>query len=267
MNSLSKLLFLICFSSFSTLKCPLNSGLSELDEYFLIENCQYLKMFSAQDELKMLVHCTKTIKIVIDKIMEDNVSDLESALSSQSGSDKTVLAMELIRHLGLSSLIDDQPVNQNIFIQARLRLFPVSLLNGFLRIGESDGAKIHALTEYVKLLKKIRTIFSDASTSCKPSGPLKGFLELMLCCCPSLRSGASGALAERLLDCHIPYNCISAIGLSFEFLVKECDRQLHFIFKNYDPDSVGVIYERRSIRDFIKIIAKTYGYHWLIESQ
>lgn len=264
-------LAILILGSTISLKCPPKPILAweaEENSTLNIFQCPELEIVAGTTNIKLLINMTKKIESLINQIIETTNTnhDIESNSANIIPADKDILIAELVKLLGLDSLINDKKQDLNNFMPMRLKLLPIAIIQGYARASHQVTIQAHAFTQYSKLLQRIRRIFSGALNQCYPLGLLNGLLETMFCCCPSWRKGATGKLAEELMKNDVSYNVINAIGLTLQFLVEECDRQLDDIFKNYNPSFPERIYEKKHLRTFLEIVANKYGFSWFIES-
>lgn len=212
-------------------------------------------------EFRSLIFFARKIRGTINEIMEIKTEALEETPSTNLMGRQN-WCFDLLRHLGLGHYFGLLNDDNGRILPVLLKLFPMAFLEGCVRKQAQDWEKVRALTQYAKLLRKIRGIFAHALVLCRPVDGFNSFFDSVLCCCPSLQKGATGELAQNLRK-FLPPEIVKTIGETLEFMVGECDRQLDFIFTNYDPTFPSGIYQKRQPAAILRKIAENYQTFWL----
>ncbi len=264
----NKLIKALIFSAILALNCTFTlKSLPPLDfhelkdEGPLSEGYFQLKRIVGNTEFQSIIFFSKKIQSLVHEIIELKTGRVKKTLSTNALG-KEDWCFQLIRHLGLGhyfGLIND---DKSRILPILLKLFPMAFLEGCVRLQMQDWEKVRALTQYTKMLKRIRNIFSQALNLCRPVDGLNSFVDSMLSCCPSLQKGATGLLAQNLRK-FLPSEIVGEIGMTFKFMVDECDRQFDYIFKNYDSTVPNGIYEKRPTSATLRKIAENYQAFWI----
>lgn len=265
----SAYLIIFILGNYVSLKCPPKPVLAWQEEGSSLDlfKCPDLEMLAGINNIKLIINLAKKIETLIKQITNSAMptSRIEGNSVIIMLPSKADLILELVRLLGLNSLLNNERLDLNNFLPVRLKLLPMAIVQGYTRTSHQEIIQNNALNQYSNLLQIIRKIFSCALDQCQPLGLLNGLLEMIFCCCSDWQSGATGKFAETLRENDLPYNVVSAIGLTFQFFVEECDRQLDNIFRHYNPVFPERIYHRKGTKACFETMALQYGFSWLID--